>query len=78
MPAPDLAAILAALSRPEAFPHPAPAVELVHTHASAVILAGEHVYKLKKPVDFGFLDFSTPESRSSMSPRARTESPACS
>ncbi|HDS16554.1 MAG TPA: aminoglycoside phosphotransferase [Proteobacteria bacterium] len=34
-------------------------VELVQTHASWVFLAGEYVYKVKKPVDFGFLDFST-------------------
>jgi len=34
-------------------------VELVQTHASWVFLAGDHVYKVKKPVNFGFLDFST-------------------
>lgn len=34
-------------------------VELVQTHASWVFLAGDYVYKVKKPVDFGFLDFST-------------------
>ncbi len=34
-------------------------VELVQTHASWVFLAGDQVYKIKKPVDFGFLDFST-------------------
>ena len=34
-------------------------VELVQTHASWVFLAGDYVYKIKKPVDFGFLDFST-------------------
>jgi len=34
-------------------------VELVQTHISFVLLAGEHVYKIKKPVNFGFLDFST-------------------
>lgn len=31
---------------------------LIETHISSVILAGEHAYKLKKPVNFGFLDFS--------------------
>ena len=35
------------------------AVELVQTHASWVFLAGDYVYKVKKPVNFGFLDFST-------------------
>jgi aminoglycoside phosphotransferase family enzyme len=34
-------------------------VRLVQTHISFVLLAGEFVYKFKKPVDFGFLDFST-------------------
>ena len=34
-------------------------VRLVQTHASLVILASPHVFKVKKPVDFGFLDFST-------------------
>lgn len=62
----QLDSILSALSDAEAFPHPAPAIEVVHTHASAVILAGEHVYKLKKPVDFGFLDYSTLEKRRAM------------
>ena len=66
MPAMDLSAILAALSDPRAYDHPAPAIEVVETHASAVILAGEHVYKFKKPVDFGFLDYSTLERRKAM------------
>lgn len=38
-------------------------VELVETHISWVLLAGEHAYKLKKPVALGFLDFSTVEAR---------------
>ncbi len=38
-------------------------VELLQTHISYVFLAGDHVYKVKKPVDFGFLDFSTPAKR---------------
>jgi hypothetical protein len=32
---------------------------VVETHISWVLLAGDYAYKLKKPVDFGFLDFST-------------------
>ena len=35
-------------------------VPLIETHISWVLLAGDHAYKLKKPVRFGFLDFSTP------------------
>jgi uncharacterized protein len=34
-------------------------VPLIETHISWVLLAGDHAYKLKKPVRFGFLDFST-------------------
>jgi hypothetical protein len=41
------------------YPHRPARVELVQTHISYVILAGDLVYKWKKPVRFGFLDFST-------------------
>jgi len=34
-------------------------VTLIQTHISSVLLAGDHAYKLKKPVAFGFVDFST-------------------
>lgn len=56
-------AMLAALARPDAYPHAAPTVARVDTHISWVFLAGEFAYKLKKPVNFGFLDFSTLERR---------------
>ena len=56
-------AVVASLLRPEAYPHPVERVELLETHISWVFLAGPYAYKLKKPVDFGFLDFSTPERR---------------
>ncbi len=39
---------------------------LVQTHISFVILAGDRVYKVKKPVDFGFLDFTTADKRAHM------------
>jgi len=39
------------------------ATERFDTHISIVLLAGEHAYKFKKPVDFGFLDYSTLERR---------------
>jgi uncharacterized protein len=38
-------------------------IQLMQTHASYVLLTGEFVYKLKKPVNFGFLDYSTVEKR---------------
>ncbi len=51
------------LLRPEAYPHRPEKVELVQTHISYVFLAGDLVYKIKKPVNFGFLDFTTLEKR---------------
>jgi hypothetical protein len=45
------------------YPHPAEDVTLVQTHISFVLLAGDSVYKWKKPVDFGFLNFSSLEKR---------------
>lgn len=59
MPDSDLPPLIRALLRPDAYPHPVDRVELRQTHISYVFLAGEHVYKIKKPVDFGFLNFST-------------------
>jgi len=53
-----------ALLDPQAYPHPtAPEIELVETHISWVFLTGDYAYKLKKPVDLGFLNFSTLERR---------------
>ncbi len=52
-----------ALLQPGAYPHPAPEITLVQTHISYVLLAGDFVYKIKKPVDFGFLNFTTLEQR---------------
>jgi len=45
--------------KPEVYDHPAKNIELIETHISWVILTGDFAYKIKKPVDFGFLDFST-------------------
>ena len=59
MPASDLPPVVRALLRPDAYPHAVDRVELRQTHISYVLLAGDHVYKIKKPVDFGFLDFSS-------------------
>ncbi|TVP61005.1 MAG: adenylyl-sulfate kinase [Nodularia sp. (in: Bacteria)] len=38
-------------------------IQLIQTHISYVLLTGDYAYKLKKPVNFGFLDFSTLEKR---------------
>jgi len=52
-----------ALLRPDAYPHPVGEARCIETHISWVLLAGDFAYKIKKPVDFGFLDFSTPDKR---------------
>lgn len=51
------------LLRPEALPDPTKTVSLVQTHISMVFIADGYVYKIKKGVDFGFLDFSSLEKR---------------
>jgi hypothetical protein len=56
---PSLPDLLAVLSQPTCYPHQPAHVEVVQTHISVVFLAGEVVYKLKKPVRFSFLDYST-------------------
>jgi len=48
---------------PLSLPDPTPHVTLVQTHISMVFMGEDYVYKIKKPVDFGFLDFSSPEKR---------------
>jgi len=48
---------------PGFYPPPVQGVDFIQTHVSSVFLTGEYVYKVKKPVDFGFLDFSTVELR---------------
>ncbi|HTT12573.1 MAG TPA: AAA family ATPase [Burkholderiaceae bacterium] len=55
----DYAALIAALRDPAAYPHAVGSVEVIETHISTVLLAGDHAYKIKKPVDLGFADFST-------------------
>lgn len=52
-------ALLHFLEQPDSYPHKPESVEHVQTHISHVFLAPPFVYKLKKPVDFGFLDYST-------------------
>lgn len=55
----NLPDFITALLQPEVYPHPAAGVKLLQTHISYVLLAGEYVYKIKKPVNFGFLDFTS-------------------
>lgn len=51
------------LSDPASYPHRPATVRIVQTHISIVAIASPFVYKIKKAVDFGFLDFSTLEKR---------------
>lgn len=51
--------VIESLLRPAALPGCAQAARLIETHISWVLLAGETAYKIKKPVDLGFLDYST-------------------
>ncbi len=59
----NLPTLIQSLLTQPCFDHPAEEIELIETHISWVILAGEFVYKIKKPVNFGFLDFSTLDKR---------------
>jgi len=51
------------MQRAAFYPHPVRAISLKQTHISWVILTGDYAYKVKKPANFGFLDFSTLEKR---------------
>jgi len=53
------AALVAGLRHALAGAHPRSEVTLIETHISSVLLAGDAAYKLKKPVNLGFLDFTT-------------------
>ena len=55
--------LISTLQKAEAFGHAVGEITLLETHISWVILTGQFAYKIKKPVNFGFLDFSTLEKR---------------
>lgn len=55
--------LLSFLSSPQSYPHRPRRVELLQTHISYVAIAPPYVFKVKKPVNFGFVDFSTLEKR---------------
>lgn len=50
--------LLAALQNPAIYAHPVDNFQIIETHISWVLLTGPFAYKIKKPVNFGFLDFS--------------------
>jgi aminoglycoside phosphotransferase family enzyme/gluconate kinase len=51
--------LIRSLLQPAVYEHPVTEIQLIETHISWVILTGDYVYKIKKPVNLGFLDFST-------------------
>ncbi len=55
--------LMLGMSDPATYPHRPESVRVIQTHISIVFIAGDLVYKVKKPVDFGFLDFTTLEKR---------------
>ena len=59
----ELPELIRSLLKPDVYDHPVTAIELIETHISWVILTGEYAYKIKKPINLGFLDFSTLEKR---------------
>ncbi len=50
--------LIAALQNPALYPHPVEGFQLIETHISWVLLTGSYAYKIKKPMNFGFLDFT--------------------
>lgn len=55
--------IIEGLLDPDIYPHPCTKVDLIQTHISWVFLTGLRVYKIKKPVNLGFVDFTSLERR---------------
>jgi aminoglycoside phosphotransferase family enzyme/predicted kinase len=55
----DFDRLVNTLMTPEFYPHPVDVITTIETHISIIFLTGPYAYKLKKPVNFGFLDFST-------------------
>lgn len=60
----SLPALIDQMLQPGFYPHPVKEpIKLIQTHISYVLLTGDYAYKVKKPVNFGFLDFSSLEKR---------------
>lgn len=60
----SLPALIEQMLQPGFYPHPVKEpIKLIQTHISYVLLTGEYAYKVKKPANFGFLDFSSLEKR---------------
>lgn len=55
--------LVESLQNPALYPHPVHEIRIIETHISWLVLTGEVAYKIKKPVDFGFLDFTSLDKR---------------
>jgi aminoglycoside phosphotransferase family enzyme len=53
------ATLIAKLTNPNCYSHPTAAVKHLETHISHILLVGDYAYKIKKPLDLGFLDFTS-------------------
>ena len=56
-------ALIEALKNPAVYPHETSDIRIIETHISIVVLTGPYAYKIKKPVNFGFLDFTSLDAR---------------
>jgi aminoglycoside phosphotransferase family enzyme/predicted kinase len=59
----DMPQLVCGLLEPASYDHPVGPVRLIETHISWVLLTGDYAYKVKKPLDLGFLDFSSLDKR---------------
>lgn len=55
--------LIQSLQNPALYPHIVKYFKLIETHISWVLLTGDFAYKIKKPINLGFLDFSTIDKR---------------
>jgi aminoglycoside phosphotransferase family enzyme/predicted kinase len=55
--------LIAALRSPACYAHPVGLIRVLETHISWVVLTGDYAYKIKKPVNLGFLDFTGLDAR---------------
>ena len=60
----NISSLIEQMKQPEFYPHPVTEpIELIQTHISYVLLTGDYAYKIKKAINFGFLDFSSLDKR---------------
>jgi hypothetical protein len=57
------ARLVTALQQPDVYPHAVDDIRVVETHLSWLVLTGTYAYKIKKPIELAFVDFSSLERR---------------